>query len=56
MATINDCYTSARDCTATLDNFAKVTFDDISRTYSYLTPISGKRLFTKEPYQEFTDH
>uniref|UniRef100_A0A2K6FPY5 Small ribosomal subunit protein uS5 n=1 Tax=Propithecus coquereli TaxID=379532 RepID=A0A2K6FPY5_PROCO len=38
MAGIDDCYTSARDCTATLGNFAKATFDAISKTYSYLTP------------------
>uniref|UniRef100_A0A2K5LUX9 Small ribosomal subunit protein uS5 n=1 Tax=Cercocebus atys TaxID=9531 RepID=A0A2K5LUX9_CERAT len=45
MAGIDDCYTSARGCTATLGNFAKATFDAISKTYSYLSP-----------YQEFTDH
>ncbi|XP_063523112.1 small ribosomal subunit protein uS5-like [Pongo pygmaeus] len=38
MAGINDCYTSARGCTATLGNFAKATFDAISKTYSCLTP------------------
>lgn len=38
MAGIDDCYTSARGCTATLDNFTKATFDAISRTYSCLTP------------------
>ncbi|KAF6278424.1 hypothetical protein mRhiFer1_014655 [Rhinolophus ferrumequinum] len=41
----NDCYTSARGCTATLGNFAKATFDAISKTYSHLTPD----LFTKSP-------
>ncbi|CAH6792637.1 unknown_gene_1074 [Phodopus roborovskii] len=45
MASIDDCYTSARGCTATLGNFAKATFDTISKT-----------VFTKSPYQEFTDH
>jgi small subunit ribosomal protein S2e len=44
MAGIDDCYTSARGCTATLGNFAKATFDAISKTYSYLSPTSGKRL------------
>ncbi|KAF3821019.1 hypothetical protein GH733_011172 [Mirounga leonina] len=39
-----DNYTSARDCTATQGNYAKATFDDIPKTYSCLTPISGKRL------------
>ncbi|OBS80702.1 hypothetical protein A6R68_21085, partial [Neotoma lepida] len=32
-----------RGCTATLGNFAKATFDAISKTYSYLTLTSGKR-------------
>ncbi|XP_040589159.1 40S ribosomal protein S2-like [Mesocricetus auratus] len=35
---VDDCYTSARGCTATLGNFAKAIFDAISKTYSYLTP------------------
>ncbi|KAB0379517.1 hypothetical protein FD755_007301 [Muntiacus reevesi] len=57
MASIDDCYTSARGCTATLGNFAKATFDAISKTYSYLTPDLWKEtVFTKSPYQEFTDH
>jgi small subunit ribosomal protein S2e len=38
MAGIDDCYTSARGCIDTLGNFAKATFDAISKTYSYLTP------------------
>ena len=57
MAGINDCYASARGCTTTLDNFAKATFDAISKTYSYLTPdLWKKTVFTKIPYQEFTHH
>ncbi|XP_017653821.1 40S ribosomal protein S2-like [Nannospalax galili] len=57
MAGIDDCYTSARGCTATLGNFAKAIFDAISKTYSYLTPDLWKEMvFTKSPYQEFTDH
>uniref|UniRef100_D3ZAS1 Small ribosomal subunit protein uS5 n=1 Tax=Rattus norvegicus TaxID=10116 RepID=D3ZAS1_RAT len=57
MAGIEDCYTSARGCTATLGNFAKATFDAISKTYNYLTPDLWKEtVFTKSPYQEFTDH
>uniref|UniRef100_A0A2K5Z287 Small ribosomal subunit protein uS5 n=1 Tax=Mandrillus leucophaeus TaxID=9568 RepID=A0A2K5Z287_MANLE len=56
MAGIDDCYTSARGCTATLGNFAKANFDAISKTYSYLTPDLWKEtVFTKSPYQEFTD-
>ncbi|KAB0405873.1 hypothetical protein E2I00_005772 [Balaenoptera physalus] len=57
MAGIDDCYISARGCTATLGNFAKATFDTISKTYSYLTPDLWKEtVFTKSPYHEFTDH
>uniref|UniRef100_A0A2I3SX07 Small ribosomal subunit protein uS5 n=1 Tax=Pan troglodytes TaxID=9598 RepID=A0A2I3SX07_PANTR len=57
MAGINDCYTSARGCTATLGNFAKATFDAVSKTYSYLVPDLWKEtVFTKSPYQEFIDH
>ncbi|KAK7811868.1 hypothetical protein U0070_024131 [Myodes glareolus] len=57
MASIDDCYTSARGCTATLGNSAKATFDAISKTYSYLTPDHWKEtVLTKSPYQEFTDH
>uniref|UniRef100_A0A2K6KQG2 Small ribosomal subunit protein uS5 n=1 Tax=Rhinopithecus bieti TaxID=61621 RepID=A0A2K6KQG2_RHIBE len=57
MAGIDDCYTSARGCTATLGNFAKATFDAISKTYSYLIPDLWKEtVFTKSPCQEFTDH
>ncbi|KAK7807841.1 hypothetical protein U0070_024019 [Myodes glareolus] len=45
LAGIDDCYTPARGCTATLDNFAKASFDAVSKTYSYLTPkISAERL------------
>ena len=43
IAGIDDCYTSARGCTATLGNLAKSTFDATSKTYSCLTPTSGKR-------------
>ena len=57
MAGIDDCYTSAMGCTATLGNFAKATFDAISKTYSYLTPdLRKETVFTKSPYREFTDH
>ncbi|CAK6441885.1 unnamed protein product [Pipistrellus nathusii] len=57
MAGIDDCYTSARGCIATLSNFAKTTSDAISETYSYLTPDLWKETaFTKSPCQEFTDH
>uniref|UniRef100_A0A452G1H6 Small ribosomal subunit protein uS5 C-terminal domain-containing protein n=1 Tax=Capra hircus TaxID=9925 RepID=A0A452G1H6_CAPHI len=59
MSSIDDCYTSARGCTGDsyLGNFAKATFDAISKTYSYLTPdLRKETVFTKSPYQEFTGH
>uniref|UniRef100_A0A2K6DRW3 Small ribosomal subunit protein uS5 n=1 Tax=Macaca nemestrina TaxID=9545 RepID=A0A2K6DRW3_MACNE len=57
IAGIDDCYTSARGCTAILGNFAKATFDAVSKIYSYLIPDLWKEtVFTKSPYQEFTDH
>uniref|UniRef100_A0A8C2VNI1 Small ribosomal subunit protein uS5 n=1 Tax=Chinchilla lanigera TaxID=34839 RepID=A0A8C2VNI1_CHILA len=57
MAGIDECFTSARGCTATLGNFAKATFDAISKTYSCLTSDLWKEtVFTKSPYQEFTNH
>ena len=57
MAGIDDCYTMARGKTATLGNFAKATYSAIANTYSYLTPDLWKEtVFTKSPYQEFTDY
>jgi len=57
MAGIEDCYTSACGQTATLGNFAKATYAAIAQTYSYLTPDLWKEtVFTKSPYQEFTDY
>ncbi|EDM09552.1 rCG46366 [Rattus norvegicus] len=57
MSVTDDCYNSARGCTATLGNFAKASFDAISKTYSYLTADLWKEtVFTKSPYQEFTHH
>merc|ERR1712177_145168 len=57
MAGIEDCYTSARGSTGTLGNFAKATYAAIAKTYSYLTPDLWKEtVFTKSPYQEFSDH
>ena len=36
---------------------AKATYSAISKTYSYLTPDLWKEtVFTKSPYQEFTDY
>lgn len=56
MAGIDDCYTSASGQTATLGNFAKATYAAIAKTYGYLTPDLWKdTVFSKSPYQEFTD-
>ena len=57
VASINNCYTSARGCTAAPANFTKATFDAISKSYSCLTSDLWKEtVLTKSPYQEFTDH
>merc|ERR1712004_766403 len=57
MAGIEDCYTSAKGSTGTLGNFAKATYAAIAKTYAYLTPdLSKETVFTKSPYQEFTDY
>merc|ERR1712226_880683 len=57
MAGLEDCYTAARGSTGTLGNFAKATYAAIAATYAYLTPDLWKEtVFTKSPYQEFTDH
>ncbi|EDM11857.1 rCG47566, partial [Rattus norvegicus] len=62
LAGIDDCYTSARGCTATRDNFAKATFDAISKAYSDLTSylwetvhqlsLSGIHSFCENPHQK----
>merc|ERR1712033_125870 len=57
MAGLEDCYTSARGQTATLGNFAKATFNAISKTYSYLTPdLWRDQPLTKPSYQQYTDY
>merc|ERR1712032_134587 len=57
MAGLEDCYTSARGQTATLGNFAKATFNAISKTYSHLTPDLWKEeQLMKTPYQQHTDY
>merc|ERR1712184_174654 len=57
MSGIEDCYTSAKGSTGTLGNFAKATYAAIAETYAYLTPDLWKEtVFTKSPYQEFTDY
>ena len=57
MVGTDDCYTSARGCTATLGNFAKATFATMSKTSSHL-PLGlwKEAVFTKCPNQEFTAH
>lgn len=56
MAGIDDCYTSAQGSTGTLGNFAKATFDAISKTYAYLTPDLWKETdLEKTPFQTYSD-
>merc|ERR1711862_92545 len=56
MAGIEDCYTCSW-ISGTLGNFAKATYAAIAKTYAYLTPDLWKEtVFTKSPYQEFTDY
>ncbi|CAH1398834.1 unnamed protein product [Nezara viridula] len=57
MAGIEDCYTSATGSTGTLGNFAKATFEAISKTYGYLTPDLWRDVpLSRAPYAEFSDH
>jgi small subunit ribosomal protein S2e len=57
MAGIQDCWTAAKGCTATLGNFAKATYAAMAMTYSYLTPDLWKEtVYTKAPFQEYSDH
>merc|ERR1712200_311684 len=50
------CKVTGKGSTGTLGNFAKATYAAIAETYSYLTPGLWKEtVFTKSPYQEFTD-
>ncbi|KAF6025317.1 RPS2 [Bugula neritina] len=57
MAGIEDVYTQSVGATSTLGNFAKATFFAIAKTYSFLTPDLWKEtVFTKSPYEEFTDY
>ena len=56
MAGTDDCYSSARGCTATLGNFAKATFDAISETQSSLTPDLWQKTVHQASLQGFTDH
>jgi len=54
---VQDCYSSARGHTRTLGNFIGATFDALKNTYHYLTPdLWTPTVFTKSPYQEFTDY
>ncbi|KAJ2518049.1 40S ribosomal protein [Coemansia sp. RSA 1939] len=57
LAGISDCYTTSRGSTKTLGNFVKAAFIAIGNTYSFLTPdLWAETVFTKDPYQEFTDY
>ncbi|KAL6525548.1 Small ribosomal subunit protein uS5w [Orobanche hederae] len=55
-AGIDDVFTSSRGSTKTLGNFVKATFECLLKTYGFLTPdFWGETLFTKSPFQEYTD-
>jgi len=55
-AGVEDCYTKTRGCTRTLGNFAKATYEALSKSYNYLTPeLWPAYEFSKSPFQEHTD-
>ncbi|XP_055334722.1 40S ribosomal protein S2 [Paramacrobiotus metropolitanus] len=57
MAGIEDCHTSASGSTGTLGNFAKATYDAMSKTYSYLTPDLWKEnALVATPYSAHQEH
>lgn len=57
MAGIQDCWTAAKGCTATLGNFAKATYAALAMTYSYLTPDLWKEtVYTNTPFQLHSAH
>jgi len=57
MAGIEDCHTSTSGSTGTLGNFAKATYDAMTKTYSYLTPDLWAEMQLKAtPYSAFADH
>ena len=56
LAGISDVYTSSTGRTKTQGNFAKATFDAITKTYGYLTPdLWRETKLPKHPFGEFTD-
>jgi len=56
-AGVHDCFTCSAGNTKTRGNFMMATFDALGKTYAYLTPEFWKAtVFSKNPYQEFSDH
>mmetsp|Transcript_19627 Transcript_19627/g.78154 ORF Transcript_19627/g.78154 Transcript_19627/m.78154 type:complete len:224 (-) Transcript_19627:175-846(-) len=56
MAGYEDVFTASTGHTRTLGNFAKATFDAISKTYSFLTPeLWRETVFTRSPFQEYSE-
>jgi len=50
-AGVIDCYTRSQGSTSTLGNFAKATFEAVSKTYSFLTPdLWPQYKFTPSPF------
>merc|ERR1711916_376152 len=53
---IDDVYTQTAGASRTMGNFVQATFQAITNTYKYYTPdLWRETVFTKTPYQEFTD-
>jgi len=54
LAGIEDAYTKTKGNTKTLSNFARATFNALSKTYEYLTPdLWPEFLLTQSPLEEF---
>jgi len=57
MAGIEDCHTSTSGSTGTLGNFAKATYDAMTKTYSYLTPdLWADMQLRATPYSAHAEH
>jgi len=57
MAGVEDCHTSTSGSTGTLGNFAKATYDAMTKTYSYLTPdLWQEQGLRATPYSAHADH
>ncbi|KAI0985614.1 hypothetical protein GJ496_001694 [Pomphorhynchus laevis] len=56
MAGIEDCWTCSKGSTCTLANFAKATFDAMSKTYAFLTPdLWLQTTLGRVPFDAYSD-